>query len=377
MRARAGVFYEAGKPFVIEDIEVGEPQAGEVLLKMVATGLCHSDYHLITGEYGHVNGPLIGGHEGSGIVEKVGPEVHDLQVGDHVLLTFVPACGKCAWCGMGLSNLCDAAATTLSGQQLDGTFRATLRSGEQAGKGAGQFALIGTFANYAVVPQLSCVKLHPSVPLEKICLVGCCVPTGFGAATIAAGTRPGEVVAVFGIGGIGANAVQGAAAAGARMIIAVDPVPFKREMALELGATHVIDPGNEDVRARILELSYHRWADRVIVTIGNPTAEDIGLAFKCVRKAGRMVLVSVTNHKVRSLPISPFELALLGKQLVGSVFGDVSAREGLPRILELYSAGKLKVDELITRTYSLDELNEGYQDMNDGKNIRGVIVHQH
>ena len=377
MKARAGVFYEAGKPFAIEDIEVSEPKAGEVLLKMVATGLCHSDYHLITGEYGFVKGPLIGGHEGSGIVEKIGPEVHDLAVGDHVLLTFVPACGKCAWCGMGLSSLCDKAATTLSGEQLDGTFRATLLTGEQAGKQAGQFSLIGTFANYAVVPQLSCVKLHPSVPLEKICLVGCCVPTGFGAATTAAGTRPGEVVVVFGIGGIGANAIQGAVAAGARMIIAVDPVPFKLAMAKKLGATHVIDPASEDARGKILELTYHRYADRVIMTIGNPTAEDIGLAFRCVRKAGRLVLVSVTNTKIRSLPISAFELAMLGKQIVGTVFGDTSAREGVPRLLELYSAGKLKVDELITRTYPLDQLNQGYQDMIDGKNIRGVIVHEH
>jgi S-(hydroxymethyl)glutathione dehydrogenase/alcohol dehydrogenase len=377
MRARAAVFYEAGKPFVIEDIEVAEPKAREVRLKIIATGLCHSDYHLITAEYGNIQGPLIGGHEGAGIVESIGPEVHDLKPGDHVLLTFVPVCGKCAFCGMGLSSYCDMGANTLSGQQLDGTFRTTLLTGEKKGQAAGQFALIGTFANYAVVPVESCVKIHESVPLEKICLVGCCVPTGFGAATVSAGTRPGEVVTIFGIGGIGANAIQGALAAGARMIIAVDPVPFKREMARKLGATHVIDPTAEDVRARIWDLTYNRYSDRVIVTIGNPTAEDIGLAFKCVRKAGRMVLVSVTNNKVRSIPISPFELGLLGKQLVGSLFGDSTTRETVPRLVELFSAGKLKLDELITRTYKLDDLNQGYQDMVDGKNIRGVVIHEH
>jgi S-(hydroxymethyl)glutathione dehydrogenase/alcohol dehydrogenase len=274
---------------------------------------------------------------------------------------------------MGQSQYCDSSAGILAGTQLDGTHRAYSKDG----KPCGQFCLLGTFANYAVVPLLSCIKLHPDIPLEKICLMGCGIPTGFGSATKSAGTRPGEVVVVFGIGGIGANALQGAAAVGARAVIAVDPVPFKREIALQLGATHSIDPKNEDVVAKVLELTYNRGADRVVVTIGNPVPEDFKKAFACTRKAGRLVITSVTHAKYDSLPIMPLELTLFAKQVTGTLFGDSTAREDVPRLLEMYSAGKLKVDELITRTYKLDEINAGYQDMLDGKNVRGVVIHEH
>lgn len=375
MKAQAAIFYAENQPFAIEEIEVGDPKKFEVRVKMIASGLCHSDYHLITGEYGPgAYMPMIGGHEGAGIVDAVGPEVTDLAPGDHVLLTFMPACGQCMWCSMGKSSYCDRGAKTLKGPQMDKTFRAK----NKAGKDLGQMAFIGSFANYAVVPAISCIKLHESIPLEKICVMGCCVPTGFGSGWKAAGTLPGEVVTVYGIGGIGANALQGAAAAGARMIIAVDPVPFKREIAKTFGATHTIDPSSEDVYKRIMQLTYNRGTDRAVMTIGNPTPDDVGLAFKTVRKAGgRLVVTAVVNAKFNSLPISGYELGMLGKQIVGSLFGDLTMRDDLPRLLEMYSAGRLKIDELTTNTYKLEDINKGYQDMLDGKNVRGVVIHEH
>ncbi len=372
MKARAAIFLAEREPFSVEDIEVDDPKEDEVLVKVIASGLCHSDYHLITGEYGSIRWPLIVGHEGAGIVAEVGPHVKNVKKGDHVLLSFLPACGHCAYCAMGKSPYCELGAKTLGGKQLDGTFRAR----RQDGKYVGQFGLIGTFANWSVVPAVSCLPLHPAIPLDKICLMGCCVPTGFGSAVKSAGTRTGEVVVVYGIGGIGANALQGAAAAGARMIIAVDPVPFKREMAMKFGATHALDTG-EGLLEKILELTYNRGADRAVVTIGNPTPEDIGLAFRSVRKCGRLVITGVTNTQIHTMPISPFEVTFTGKEIVGSLFGDATTHEDIPRLLEMYSAGKLKVDELVTRTYPLERINEGYQDMLDGKNIRGVVVHEH
>ena len=376
MKAKAGICYEEGKPFTIEEIDVDEPKAGEVLIKMVASGLCHSDYHLITGDYGPGAAylPMIGGHEGAGIIERVGPGVTEFAPGGHVLMSFLPTCGQCAYCGMGQSAYCERGGRILKGPQMDRTFRAKNKTGQELG----QFAMLGTFANWAVVPVMSCIKLHEAIPVEKICVMGCCVPTGFGSATKAAGTRFGEVVVVYGIGGIGANALQGAAAAGARMIIAVDPVPFKREIAKTFGATHTIDPTTEDVFRRVMQLTYNRGTDRAVVTIGNPVPEDIALAVKSLRKAGgRLVITAVTHTKYTNLPISLYEFAMLGKQMVGTVFGDLTVREDIPRLLEMYSAGRLKIDELTTKTYPLEKLNEGYQDMLDGKNIRGVVIHEH
>ena len=360
-------------PSASRRIDIEEPKEGEVLLKMVASGLCHSDYHMTTGEYGPLNWPIIGGHEGAGIVEKIGPGVKDLAVGDPVLLTFLPACGKCEYCAMGQSQYCDVGAGILAGDQLDGTRRAF----NKGGTGLGQFCMIGTFANYAVVPEMSCIKVHPDQPLDKICLMGCCIPTGFGSASKTAGTRPGETVVVFGIGGVGANALQGAAAAGARQVIAVDPVAFKREVSEQLGATHTIDPVNENVLEKVMELTYNRGADRVVVTIGNPSKEDYGLAMSCVRKAGRLVMTSVAHAGITELPWSPFEITLFAKQVHGTLFGDSTSREDVPRLLEMYSAGKLKIDELITATYKLGDINQGYKDMLEGKNVRGVVIHEH
>lgn len=371
MKSKAAVLYGEGQEFKLEEIEVDDPKDGEILVHLAATGLCHSDYHMVTGEFGPLHFPMIGGHEGAGVVEKIGPGVTKVKEGDHVLLTFIPACGQCAWCSKGKSFLCDRGANILAGPQLDGTFRMHTGKGEDAG----QFCLISTFSEWTVVPEASIVVLDKDINMEKICIVGCCVPTGFGSAVNKADVQPGETAVIFGIGGVGINAVQGAAIKGAAKVIAVDPVDFKLETAEELGATHTINPKNEDPVAKIIELTNGRGADKAIITIDNPVPEDVGIAFRSVSKGGRVVLTSVSNVEHNHAPISLFELTLFNKELVGSLYGDSPIQADIPRYLEIYRAGKLKVDELTTRTYTHDQINEGYRDMLDGKNIRGVIVY--
>ncbi|MDW7983027.1 MAG: alcohol dehydrogenase catalytic domain-containing protein, partial [Thermomicrobium sp.] len=248
MKTRAAVLHGPTKTFSVEELELDEPKAGEVLVKMVATGICHSDWHFATGDH-PARYPIVPGHEGAGIVEKVGPGVTEVQPGDHVLLTFIPPCGKCRWCLTGLPVLCDRGAGATIGAQLDGTFRLRTADGQEVG----QFAMIGCFSEYTVAPIDAVVKIDPDVPLDRACLVSCCVPTGVGAAAKRGEVRAGEVVAVFGLGGVGMNAVQGAALAGASKVIAVDLVPWKLEAAQEFGATHTINAQYEDPVQRILE----------------------------------------------------------------------------------------------------------------------------
>lgn len=368
---RAAVLHGFGEKFKVENVSVADPKEGEIRVKLAATGLCHSDYHMVTGDFGpEFYWPMVGGHEGAGIVESVGPGVTRLQVGDPVLLTFIPSCGICEWCAKGMGMLCDRGANILAGPQLDGTFRIKTEEGKEAG----QFCMISTFSEYTTCPEISAIKLDDSYDLEKICIAGCCVPTGFGSAVNTADVQPGETVVVFGIGGVGINAIQGAAIKGAAQVIAVDPVDFKLESAMELGATHTINPNNENVVEKVYELTNGVGANKAIITIDNPTAEDIGVAFDSTGKAGRTVLTSVTHVGIDHVKISPFMLTLFKKELVGSLYGDSSVHADLPRYLREYKAGKLKIDELVTRTYSLDQINEGYDDMLAGKNIRGVIV---
>jgi S-(hydroxymethyl)glutathione dehydrogenase/alcohol dehydrogenase len=372
MKSRAALLYGQNQEFVIDDIEVDDPKAGEITVKLAASGLCHSDYHMVTGEYGpEFYWPMCGGHEGAGVVVKVGAGVNHLKEGDHVLLTFIPACGECRWCAKGMSFLCDNGANILAGPQLDGTFRLHSSKGEDVG----QFCMISTFSEYTTCQAQSAIKIDDSLDMTKICIVGCCVPTGFGSAVNTADVQPGETVVVYGIGGVGINAIQGAAIKGAARVIAVDPVDFKLEVAEELGATHTINPTKENPVEKIMELTHGVGAEKAIITIDCPTPDDIGTAFNSTGKGGRTVLTSVTNVKYNQVNISPFMLTLFKKELVGSLYGDSAVKTDLYRYLDLYQTGKLKVDELITNTYTLDQINEGYADMLAGKNIRGVMIY--
>jgi NDMA-dependent alcohol dehydrogenase len=365
MKTHTAILYAPHEPFRVQEIELDEPHEHEVLVRMVAAGICHSDYHMVTGELpGYL--PMACGHEGAGIVEKVGSLVTNCQPGDHVVLSFIPACGHCRFCTMGLSNLCDHGANILMGPQLDGTFR---MHGDNAD--IGQFCLISTFSEYTVVPDESIVVVDSQYPLDKAVLVGCGVPTGVGAVIHRAKIEPGSTVMVIGVGGIGMNVVQGAAIAGAKHIIAVDKVDFKLEKAREFGATHTVNSEREDPVGFARNLTNGVGVDYAFEAIATPAT--IGQAYAATRKAGTTVVIGLTPATAESVPIPPLDLVLMQKTLMGTLYGSSQPRNDIPQLLALYGAGKLKLDELITRTYRLDQINEAYDDMISGRNIRGVI----
>ncbi|CAB4346481.1 MAG: NDMA-dependent alcohol dehydrogenase [Actinobacteria bacterium] len=380
MRTRAAVLYGPHTDYKIEEIELDEPKANEVLVRFVASGMCHSDEHMVTGDMamdpaiiemlGWQQYPIILGHEGGGIVEKVGPGVTELKAGDHVVTSFVPSCGRCPSCAKGQQNLCDNGAHLLSGRQEDGTSRHHLLDGTDLAT----MCCLGTFAEHSVMNINSLVKIEEDLPLDKACLVACGVTTGWGSATYAAEVAPGDTVVVIGTGGVGMNAVQGAHLAGARYVIALDPVEFKREQAQNFGATHVAADVAE-AQALLGELTWGRLADKVIVTVGEGKGADLESYMGMVGKGGRLVFTAVANMNENDVQLNLFAFAMQQKQLVGTIFGSANPRYDIPKLLGLYRSGHLKLDELVTRTYTLDQINEGYQDMRDGKNIRGVIIY--
>lgn len=368
MKTRAALMVEQPGDWIVSDVELDGPRTGEVLVEMVATGLCHSDDHVATGDItvGHL--PICGGHEGAGIVREVGPGVYGYKVGDHVVTSFVPSCGSCRWCATGLQNLCDNGAIILEGAQLDGTFRMHYGDQEVASMG-----VLGTFAEWQVYDQLSLVNIRKDVPLEVACLVSCGVPTGWGSAVNAAEVKPGDVVIVQGVGGVGINAVQGAKHAGAAHVIAVDPVQFKRDFALTVGATEAFaDMGEATEFAK--SITNGQGADSSIVTVGLLEGERIAEGFHAIRKAGIVVLTTQGSLTAEGIPgINLFELSMYQKRIQGALYGMGSPHREVPRLLDLYVAGHLKLDELVTRTYALDDINDAYRDMREGRNIRGVI----
>jgi NDMA-dependent alcohol dehydrogenase len=369
MKTQAAVLWNLNEPWSVEEVELGDPVAGEVRVKLAASGLCHSDEHLVTGDI-PAPLPIIGGHEGAGVVEAVGPGVTSVAPGDHVVLGFIPACGRCRWCSTGRQNLCDLGAHLMGGVAIaDGTHRITAR-----GQGVATMCLLGTFCPYVVVHEASVIKVDDDIPLDKAALVGCGVTTGWGSAVYAAEVEPGETVVVVGIGGVGANAVQGARLAGARYIVAVDPVEFKREQAQALGATHVAKD-LDAAYALVNELTWGQLADKAIVTVDVARGELISPVMSLVSKGGRVVVTAVAPFAQTTVNLSLFELTLFQKDLRGSLFGSANPRADIPKLLRLYRDGLLKLDELVTRTYRLDQINEGYQDMRDGRNIRGMIVY--
>ncbi len=380
MRTRAAVLYAPHTEYKIEEIELDDPKENEVLVRFVASGMCHSDEHMVTGDMamdpaivemlGWQQYPIILGHEGAGVVEKVGPGVTELVVGDHVVTSFVPSCGRCPSCAKGQQNLCDSGAYLLSGRQADGTARHHLLDGSDVAT----MCCLGTFAEHSVMNINSLVKVEPDLPLDKACLVACGVTTGWGSATYAGDVAPGDTVVVIGTGGVGMNAVQGAAMAGARHVIALDPVEFKREQAMKFGATNTAATV-EEAMALLGELTWGRNADVVINTVGEGKGADVESYMNMVGKGGKLVFTSVVNMNENEVTLNLFAFAMQQKSLVGTIFGSANPRADIPKLLGLYRSGKLKLDELVTRTYSLDQINEGYQDMRDGKNIRGVIVY--
>jgi len=366
MKTKAAVLRGTGQNFEVTELDLDGPKAGEILIRFVAAGLCHSDEHLRTGDI-VPRFPIVGGHEGAGIVEEVGPGVTRLAPGDHVICSFLPVCGHCRFCAAGQSNLCDLGAHLLDGCQVDGSYRF-----HQGGEDFGGMCMLGTFSERATISEHSAVKVDPDLPLDKVVLIGCGVPTGFGSAVHAAATEPGDTIAIYGIGGIGINAVQGAALAGARNVVAIDPLANKREMAEKLGATHTAETA-EEAQQLITELTRGVGADKAIVTVGVVDSEVVTNAFNAIRKGGTVVVTGLADPTKNTIELPGAILTLFEKRIQGSLFGSGDPFSDIPRMVELYQSGDLKLDELITTTYTLDQINEGYQVLLDGKNIRGVI----
>ena len=373
MKTKAAVLWGLNEDWKIEEVELGDPVAGEVLVRLAASGMCHSDEHVRCGDISLIEPggwPFIGGHEGAGIVQQVGPGVTALKEGDHVVLGFIPSCGQCPSCASGHSNLCDNGATLLTGQAIaDGTYRAQVQ-----GQNASTMCLLGTFSPYVVVHQSSAIKIEDDIPLDKAALVGCGVTTGWGSAVYAAEVTPGDNVAVIGIGGVGINAVQGAKLAGAKRIFAIDPIEFKREQAMKMGATHAF-ASMAEAMGPINELTWGTMAQKAILTVGRIEGPMVGEMISMLAKGGTGVVTAMGDMGQVEVPMSLFELAMLQKRLQGAIFGGGNPRSDIPKLLGLYREGQLKLDELITKTYKLEDINEGYQDMLDGKNIRGVILY--
>ena len=367
----------------VEEIDIQAPKKNEVIVHWRAAGMCHSDEHLVTGdmvppqEYWEFMGlkdffPMIGGHEGAGVVVEVGPDVTDLAVGDHVSASFVPSCGRCRYCSTGRQNLCDLGSQTFIGGMItDGTHRHFQKNGEPVTL----MAKLGTFSEYACVATNSLIKIDKDIPLEAAALVSCGVATGWGSAANRAGTQAGDTVIVVGCGGIGMNAVQGAKMAGAKRVIAVDPLEFKREKAMEFGATHTY-ASMAEAMLPVMEMTYGQMADRVIMTPGVLHGEMMAEGMNLAGKGGTIVVTAISPMTSETASVNLFQLAMWNKEIKGTIFGSLNPRADIPALLDMYRAGQLKLDELITKTYTLDQINEGYEAMREGTNIRGVIVNK-
>jgi len=369
MKTEAAILWPDANEWSVEEVELDPPRhPDEVLVRMAASGMCHSDEHCLTGDLPVVR-PLIGGHEGAGVIEEVGPGCTAFSPGDHVVFGFVPACGSCPSCASGHSNLCDSGARITGGLQADGTTRHHAR-----GQDLRTMLLLGTFSRHTVVNVMSCVKIPDDIPMDKACLVGCGVTTGWGSAVYAAEVGPGDSVVVIGIGGIGAAAVQGARLAGAERIFAIDPSEFKREQAQRFGATHVA-ASIEEAFALVQEVTWGRMADKVICAMGVGHGNLMPGIMALCAKLGTVVVTNIHPALETEVNISFLDLTLMEKKVVGSIFGSANIRYDIPKLLELYRNGQLDLDGMVTRTYPLADINQGYQDMRDAKNIRGVLVY--
>jgi NDMA-dependent alcohol dehydrogenase len=365
MKTQAALLKAAHQPFEIVEVDLDEPRYGEVLVKIAASGVCHSDYHLVTGATKHLM-PLVPGHEGAGVVEEVGTGVIGIRSGDHVILNWAPYCGRCFYCQRGKPNLCDTYVGPIwAGTMLDGSVRLHYH-----GKDVYHFSGLSTFARYAVVPQESCVVIRKDAPLSIAALVGCAVSTGVGAVIYTAGVHPGESVVVFGCGGVGLSIVQGAVLSGAEIIVAVDTNHRKMEIAKEFGATHTLISDQQTI-AKLRKITSGRGSDHVFEAVGIPALQETAL--EAVRPGGTLILAGLSAMGTgTNLPGAV--IVRQEKTVKGSYYGAVHAHRDFPMLIDLYMSGRLKLDQLITQEYSLHQINEAYETMLQGETARGIVV---
>ena len=369
IKTRAAVMVDAKNDWQVLELELDDPKDQEVLVRFEAAGMCHSDDHIRTGDY-PVTYPMVGGHEGAGVVEAIGPNVTRVKVGDRIVCSFIPACGTCTYCSTGHQVVCELGLNATSGRMLDDTFRFHGPDGQEYGG----FCCLGTFSRRSVLPEYSCIKLHDDIPFDVGALLSCGVPTGWGSSVYAAGVKPGETVVIYGTGGVGSNAVQGAKHAGARRIVTVDPVEFKRDMAKVFGATHTFAT-HEEALEFVTDATHGRMAENAIVTAGIVDNVIVENALSMIGKLGQVTITGAERADSHDIQVASGMMKVYLQRIQGTLAGHTNPLSDVPMLQELYLAGELKLDELVTKRYSLDEVNDIYHDMLDGKNIRGVIVH--
>jgi S-(hydroxymethyl)glutathione dehydrogenase/alcohol dehydrogenase len=367
MKSRAAVAWEAGKPLSIEEVDVEGPKKGEVLVRLVATGVCHTDAFTLSGEDPEGAFPAILGHEGGGVVEEIGPGVTSVKVGDHVIPLYTPECGECKFCKSGKTNLCGAIrATQGKGLMPDGTSRFS-----KDGKQILHFMGTSTFSEYTVLPEIAIAKVNKEAPLEKVCLLGCGITTGIGAVLHTAKVEPGATVAIFGLGGVGLSCIQGASMAKAGRIIAVDINQDKEQMARQLGATDFVNPKDYDkpIQEVIVDMT-DGGVDYSFEAVGN--TKLMRSALECCHKGwGESTIIGVAGAG-QEICTRPFQL-VTGRVWRGSAFGGVKGRSQLPGMVDQYMDGTIKIDPMITHTMGLDEINEAFDLMHEGKSIRSIV----
>jgi S-(hydroxymethyl)glutathione dehydrogenase/alcohol dehydrogenase len=368
VKVRAAVAHQAGKPLAIEDVELQGPRAGEVLVELKATGVCHTDAFTLSGADPEGLFPAILGHEGAGVVVDVGPGVTSLKKGDHVIPLYTPECRQCDYCTSGKTNLCQAIRST-QGQGLmpDGTSRFSL-----GGKPVLHYMGTSTFASHTVVPEIALAKIREDAPFDKVCLIGCGVTTGIGAVINTAKVRPGDNVVVFGLGGIGLNVIQGARMSGANMIVGVDLNPAKRELAEKLGMTHFVNAAEvgADIVPHLVALT-KGGADFSFECVGSPKV--MRAALECCHKGwGTSVIIGVAGAG-EEISTRPFQL-VTGRVWKGTAFGGARGRTDVPKIVDWYMDGKIVIDELVTHRMPLDDINHAFHLMHEGESIRSVVL---
>jgi len=367
MKSRAAVAWEAGKPLTIEEIDVAGPKNGEVLVRIVASGVCHTDAFTLSGADPEGLFPAILGHEGGGIVEDVGPGVTSVKPGDHVIPLYTPECGECSFCTSGKTNLCQAIRVT-QGQGLmpDGTSRFS-----SGGRTLFHYMGTSTFSEFTVMPEIAVAKINSAAPLDKVCLLGCGITTGIGAVLNTAHVEPGASVAVFGLGGIGLSVIQGAVMAKAGRIIAIDVNPCKAEMARQLGATDFVDPRDHDapIQEVIIDLT-NGGVDYSFECVGN--TDLMRSALECCHKGwGESTIIGVAGAG-QEISTRPFQL-VTGRVWRGTAFGGVKGRTELPGYVDRYLAGEIEIDEMVTHRMPLEDINKAFDLMHEGASIRSVV----
>ncbi len=368
MKVKAAVAYQAGKPLVIEMVDLEGPKAGEVLLEIKATGVCHTDAYTLSGDDPEGLFPAILGHEGAGVIVEVGADVRSVQVGDHVIPLYTPECRQCEYCLSQKTNLCQAIRSTQGkGLMPDGSSRFSLN-----GQKILHYMGTSTFANYIVLPEIAVAKIRQDAPLDKVCLIGCGVTTGIGAVIYTAKVTPGANVIVFGLGGIGLNVIQGAKMAGANMIVGVDINPAKKALAEKFGMTHFVNPTEvkEDIVPYLVNLT-KGGADYSFECIGNVTLMRQALEV-CHKGWGVCTIIGVAGSG-QEISTRPFQL-VTGRVWKGSAFGGARGRTDVPKIVDWYMDGKIAIDELITNKLPIEKINDAFDLMHAGKSIRSVVT---